>query len=353
MSRMQAAPIPGSQHTGPSGPAQSRSPYDWSGPLLGYDIWEGPRNLPVSARCWAIGMGWWGIAWFVLWFPAGLHLLHQGNRGAGAVAIIWSLSYGVSALTMFYRPGPGALVQALQASTCLVSIFLGSGWADGIVKVHRLWPLAVLLSVSAAVSLFGMKRLSRAYGAGNLLLSIWALALCVPVASGLLSRSNHAHAVAVGTAAIAACLLLPAGDRGIRLPAHAGRSLMLLALLAAVFVPAAWLYVRGLRWCMGPSSGAAVGTLEAALIVVVIPALTEVLFRGVIQGSLTPAWGRALSIAGTAALFAIVHLSPEMLPWWTLLGTALGYLRERTGSLVPGFLLYSGCNVIMFLIPVH
>ena len=69
----------------------------------------------------------------------------------------------------------------------------------------------------------------------------------------------------------------------------------------------------------------------------------EIFFRGIIQTGLhrasIPRWGsmqhRWIAIIATATLFGLMHLStPHQIPALIVLGIILGYLYERTGSLL-------------------
>jgi membrane protease YdiL (CAAX protease family) len=79
----------------------------------------------------------------------------------------------------------------------------------------------------------------------------------------------------------------------------------------------------------------------AVLLVCVQPAVFEELaFRGIIQGSLDSVLGVRQSLFVTALMFGILHLSFVSLPHLFVMGLALGWLRMRTGSLLPGMALH-------------
>ena len=84
-----------------------------------------------------------------------------------------------------------------------------------------------------------------------------------------------------------------------------------------------------------------------AVVAVAIPALEEILFRGAIQGRLRAAWDPWSAILATAAVFALVHFSLVTMPWLLVLGVALGWAREKSGSLLPGFLLHGVYNGLL------
>ena len=69
-----------------------------------------------------------------------------------------------------------------------------------------------------------------------------------------------------------------------------------------------------------------------------------------LQGRLIALYGRNLGLFVTATAFALVHGQPAVLPIHLSLGLYLGWLRERSNSLLPGMLmhfLYNGTLVAM------
>lgn len=127
------------------------------------------------------------------------------------------------------------------------------------------------------------------------------------------------------------------------------------AAIAAVSVGAATLYAKGLEAVLpaadkGMTSLVQKLGLPAALFVIAAtPAvLEELIFRGLIQGRLMALFGRFQGLFVTAAAFAIVHGAPAVLPIHLSLGLYLGWLRERSNSLLPCMLmhfLYNGALV--------
>jgi len=54
-----------------------------------------------------------------------------------------------------------------------------------------------------------------------------------------------------------------------------------------------------------------------------------------------------------AAFFAIMHLSPVIFPTHFAMGLILGWLRMRTGSLLPGMILHGLWNAACILIELY
>ena len=68
------------------------------------------------------------------------------------------------------------------------------------------------------------------------------------------------------------------------------------------------------------------------------PLSEEIVFRGAILKSLLknsslPVWG---SIALSAFLFALIHMNPAQMPHAFVIGLLLGWMYQRTGSILPG-----------------
>lgn len=95
-----------------------------------------------------------------------------------------------------------------------------------------------------------------------------------------------------------------------------------------------------------PAGGPAL--LVYFLLLCVLPALgEELLFRGALQGLMRPC-GSAAAIVAPALLFALLHLDPAQSLTALLCGLFLGWLTERTGSILPGMLLHFINNTLAF-----
>lgn len=80
-----------------------------------------------------------------------------------------------------------------------------------------------------------------------------------------------------------------------------------------------------------------------------VPAVTEELFfRGALQGLLRPS-GSAAAIFGTALLFGLLHLDLAQGLTAFICAVFLGWLAERSGSILPGMLLHFINNSLAFL----
>ena len=98
---------------------------------------------------------------------------------------------------------------------------------------------------------------------------------------------------------------------------------------------------------MLPSGGPEL--LMQFLALCVMPAIAEeLLFRGAFQGLMRPC-GSAAAIFAPALLFGVLHL--DLAQGLTALGCGefLGWLAERSGSILPGMLLHLVNNALAFL----
>jgi sodium transport system permease protein len=96
-----------------------------------------------------------------------------------------------------------------------------------------------------------------------------------------------------------------------------------------------------------PFFNAGYGWGMVVLLVCVQPGVIEELaFRGVIQSALGRVLAPREAIAVGAMLFMALHLTPPSFPHLLVIGLVLGYLRHRTGSLLPGMLMHFTHNLL-------
>ncbi len=82
------------------------------------------------------------------------------------------------------------------------------------------------------------------------------------------------------------------------------------------------------------------------------PFVEELVMRGAVLRSLLE-WmpqRRWAMIALSALLFAIVHINPAQMPHAFLMGLLLGWMYERTGSIVPGIAFHWANNTIAYFL---
>jgi sodium transport system permease protein len=90
---------------------------------------------------------------------------------------------------------------------------------------------------------------------------------------------------------------------------------------------------------------AAAFAASCVVLVLVGPFVEEATFRGLGFSLLVP-YGQVLAIMATGLLFGLAHGLIEGLPILVALGIGLGWLRARTDSLYPGFLVHALFNGI-------
>jgi membrane protease YdiL (CAAX protease family) len=86
--------------------------------------------------------------------------------------------------------------------------------------------------------------------------------------------------------------------------------------------------------------------VTALFIVILIPVVEELLFRGLILRGFMIRYGVRKAIIGSAVLFGLIHLHPVQAAGAGLLGLLFGWWRVRTGSLVPGLVGHAVYNAV-------
>ena len=164
-------------------------------------------------------------------------------------------------------------------------------------------------------------------------------------------------------AAVAVSLTLGRPWRELGFRPTTDSSLVLALGLAVGFLAVSMLWVNGLE-----AAGVEIGEQQivkllreqwgsAGMVVAIVygvglaPMLEEILFRGFMLPPLVRVLGPIPAIALDAIAFGVLHLDdPVAVPPLALLGATLAWLRWRTGSLWPSFVLHFTNNLVAFLI---
>jgi uncharacterized protein len=85
------------------------------------------------------------------------------------------------------------------------------------------------------------------------------------------------------------------------------------------------------------------------LIAVVAPVAEELFFRGMLYPVLRRRWGAGWAVVLNAALFALVHFIPLLLPGLFYIGLVLAWVRERSGSVIPCIVLHAIQNGLVVI----
>lgn len=80
---------------------------------------------------------------------------------------------------------------------------------------------------------------------------------------------------------------------------------------------------------------------------VAVPVWEELTFRGFLYGAVRDRWNVAAAWTTSAALFALAHLVPIMLPYYVATGIWLGFLRWFHGSLWGPMLFHMSLNLLV------
>ncbi|HEX6811672.1 MAG TPA: type II CAAX endopeptidase family protein [Planctomycetota bacterium] len=163
---------------------------------------------------------------------------------------------------------------------------------------------------------------------------------------------------AIGSGVLVALVVACSGPYGRIGLCAAPRRFFLEAVLAAgagCLLAAGWLavlrtLVDGLDTDVLTALEQRLGVPVTLFVIAVAPAvLEEVMFRGMLQGRLLALMGMRAGLLTTAAAFAVCHGGTAALPIHFGLGLYLGWLRERSGSLLPGMLAHFSYNALIVL----
>ena len=91
------------------------------------------------------------------------------------------------------------------------------------------------------------------------------------------------------------------------------------------------------------SSRAVPFAINAVLIILLVPLVEELLFRGVGVRVLS-VFGVAVAIGLPGLMFGLVHGIWQALPVLTLFGVGLGYVRYKSNSVFPAFIAHAVFN---------
>ena len=91
---------------------------------------------------------------------------------------------------------------------------------------------------------------------------------------------------------------------------------------------------------------------EELVVCILAPLAEEVIFRGAVLRTMLEHWEgnkRWTAITISALLFALAHMNPAQMPHAFLLGLLIGWLYERSRSLIPCVVLHCANNTIAYL----
>jgi hypothetical protein len=100
------------------------------------------------------------------------------------------------------------------------------------------------------------------------------------------------------------------------------------------------------------TGGALLSPLEMLLLLVpvavLVPITEELFFRGMIY-PLLRGYGAIVAVIGSAAIFALAHVVPLLLPALFFVGLIWGLLREWSKSILPSIMLHAAQNALFLL----
>ena len=87
-----------------------------------------------------------------------------------------------------------------------------------------------------------------------------------------------------------------------------------------------------------------------AFTVLVVPIIEELYFRGIILPALAKKYGWIIGIAGSSAIFAVLHGQYNVMIYTFILGCVLSVMYIRIKSIVPGIIVHVINNAVAFIL---
>ena len=118
-------------------------------------------------------------------------------------------------------------------------------------------------------------------------------------------------------------------------------SAVLVSLVLAL-LPEGWMEEYGKAMRLSTETG----LIPALAVVAGAPLAEELVFRGVIQSRLERAMPVWIAIVLQAVLFGFIHGTPVQIGYAFLMGLLFGYIRYRTGSILPTIAAHAAFNAM-------
>lgn len=118
--------------------------------------------------------------------------------------------------------------------------------------------------------------------------------------------------------------------------------LYVLVSLVLALLPESWMEEYGKAMRLSTETG----LISALAVVAGAPLAEELVFRGVIQSRLERAMPVWIAIVLQAVLFGFIHGTPVQIGYAFLMGLLFGYIRYRTGSILPTIAAHAAFNAM-------
>ena len=247
--------------------------------------------------------------------------LRADNNGEGGILALYALLRRLKSKWIYLLAIIGA--STLLADGIITPAITVTTAIEGLESISPNLPVIPItlgiITIIFFVQRFGTESIGKSFGVFMLL---WFLLRKKPLseAAGL----GHCSGWTVGFCAFGAV------------------GLYVLVSLVLALLPESWMEEYGKAMRLSTETG----LIPALAVVAGAPVAEELVFRGVIQSRLERAMPVWIAIVLQAVLFGFIHGTPVQIGYAFLMGLLFGYIRYRTGSILPTIAAHAAFNAM-------
>ena len=201
---------------------------------------------------------------------------------------------------------------------------------------------ALLITIIDALPVFGTGTVLVPWGALCLLTGNVPKGLGLLALYGVISRVRSVLEPKIMAAQVDLSPLAALAAMYVGFCAFGAVGLYVLVSLVLALLPESWMEEYGKAMRLSTETG----LIPALAVVAGAPLAEELVFRGVIQSRLERAMPVWIAIVLQAVLFGFIHGTPVQIGYAFLMGLLFGYIRYRTGSILPTIAAHAAFNAM-------
>ena len=216
--------------------------------------------------------------------------------------------------------------------------------AGNIRKNRKIYYPYLLTAVLTAMMLYVISSLSsnQSLGSGNLLITLQLGKLVTTLFAVIFLFYTNSFLMKRRKKEFGLLNILGMGKKHIALVIFCETLILLLVSLVLALLPESWMEEYGKAMRLSTETG----LIPALAVVAGAPLAEELVFRGVIQSRLERAMPVWIAIVLQAVLFGFIHGTPVQIGYAFLMGLLFGYIRYRTGSILPTIAAHAAFNAM-------